>query len=305
MLLLLPLLAACGPRPEILAAHRHGLRHPYGLAQDADRLYWTERDGGGAIRCCRKDGSDRRTLATGVARYAFFCAVDATHVYWTEFDTGLVRRVPKAGGAAEDWEPGQESPGQLDIADGEVWWVEYGGGRIRRRRTAAPRSIVFMDHLEAPQALRVDRGRVWWTEAGDPGRLKWKRGTGGPVGTVAEVRPECWLVPVDRWMYWTQTQGPLRRTGRDGRGRPDTFELIPNGGAYAASGGGWVWWAEEFGGRLRRMPAAGGPAETVLAGLRHPGVLAADDRAVYWTDPDADTVCRFVSRPSGGATTPR
>lgn len=303
---LLPLAAAaCGPAPDTLAARRHGVRHPYGLAQDADRLYWTERAAGGAIRTCRKDGSDLRTLATGVAKYAFFCAVDDAHVYWTEFDTGLLRRVPKAGGAAEDWESGLENPGQLDIADGTVWWVEYGGGRIRRRRTDAGRAAVALSGLEAPQALRVDRGRVWWTEAGDPGMLKCRSVAGGRVTAIARVLPECWLVPAGRRMFWTETGGRVRSVGRDGRGAVESFDEIPTGGAYAAAGGGWVWWAEEFGGTLRRLPAGGGPAETVLAGLRHPGVLVADDRAVYWTDPEAHAILRFVSPPAGGSPTPR
>ena len=280
-----------------LAGHREGLRRPYGLAQDADRLYWTEREHGGAIRSCRKDGTGLRTLTTGVARYAFFCAVDDVHVYWTEFDTGRVRRIPKAGGPVEDWETGQASPGQLDLADGTVWWVEYGGGRIRKRKTTAAGSKIVLRDLEAPQAIRVDRGAVWWTEAGDPGTLKRRATGGGPVATVATVLPECWLVPADRWMFWTETKGSLRRPGRNGRGKPETFDAIPAGGAYAAAGGGWIWWAEEFGGRLRRIPVVGGPADTMLTGLRHPGVLVADDRAVYWTDPEADTVCRFVSPP--------
>ncbi len=292
-------LAGCGPKPEVLAARRHGVRHPYGLAQDADRLYWTERAHAGAIRSCRKDGTDLRTLTTGVARFAFFCAVDATHVYWTEFDTGLLRRVRTSGGPAEDWEAGLENPGQLDIADGEVWWVEYGGGRIRARGTNAPRSRTVLRGLEAPQAIRIDNGTIWWTEFGDPAKLRRRAVAGGPVTTVADVRPECWLVPADRWMYWTETAGRLRRTARAGRGPVKDFDPIPKGGAWAATGGGWIWWAEEFGGVLRRMPVNGGPPETILARLRHPGVLVADDRAVYWTDPEADTICRFVIPPAG------
>src|SRR5690242_11406677 len=120
-LLAIAWLAGCRARPVVLAGPREGVAHPYGLCADADRLYWTEREGGGAIRSVLRRGGGLVTLVRGVSRYAWFCAVDDAHVYWTEFDTGKVRRVPKAGGPAEDWERGLGSPGQVTVRDGAVW----------------------------------------------------------------------------------------------------------------------------------------------------------------------------------------
>lgn len=295
---LAPVLAAwvagCGPHPVVLAGPRDGVAHPYGLAADADRLYWTERGRGGAIRSCRKAGGGLATLARGVARYAWFCAVDDTHVYWTEFDTGLLRRVPKAGGAVDDWERGLENPGQLVIARGAVWWVEYGGNVIKRRGVRDVRATVVAGGLQGPQALLVDEEAVYWTEFADPPRLVRRPHRGGAAVRLAEVSPECWLVRAGPHLWWTETRGSVRRCAAAGGPVASLAPILGGGGAFAATDGASLYWAEEFGGRLLRLPAGATGPDVLLTGLRHPAVMAADAAAVYWADPEADAIFRFT-----------
>ena len=205
------LLAACGrARPERLAGRPEGLRRPYGLAQDDARLYWTDRGvegdpASGAIRSVAKTGGPVATLVTGVSPWAYFCCVADGRVYWTEYDTGRVRRVAVRGGPAETWEGGRESPGQITARAGVVTWVEYGGNAVRRRGTGA-RAAALVARAEGPQAVAVDEEAVYWTETGDPPVLRRRGLAGGPVTTLAEVKPECWLVPAGDALAWTETR---------------------------------------------------------------------------------------------------
>jgi hypothetical protein len=71
---------------------------------------------------------------------------------------------------------------------------------------------------------------------------------------------------------------------------------IPPSGAFAAATASWFYWAEEHGHVMKRVPLAGGPVESVLAGLRHPTVMAADATAVYWADPESNAVYMLRER---------
>jgi hypothetical protein len=292
------LLAACDrPRPERLAGRDEGLRRPYGLAQDAARLYWTDRGvegdpASGAIRSVAKQGGPVATLTTGVSPWAYFCCVAAGRVYWTEYDTGRVRRVAAGGGPAETWEQGLESPGQIAARDGVVYWVEYGGNAVRSRATGA-RAAGLVARAEGPQAVAVDDEAVYWTETGDPPVLRRRALTGGAVTTLAQVKPECWLVPAGNELVWTETRGPIRACPRRG-GPVRVLGGIAHSGGYAAATGGFLFWSEEADGVLRRVPLAGGRAETLWERLPHPCVMVADRAAVYWADASAAAIYRFA-----------
>lgn len=286
-------LAACAPRgPDVLADFRDGVNHPYALAQTQDHVYWVERGGAGAVRRTAKTGGPVETLATGAAPYAYFCAVDGAHLYWTEFDTGRLRRVPRAGGAVETWADGLGNPGQVAVHGGFVYWVEYAGNAVRRRAVAGGVVETLAADLEGPQGLAVDDEAVFWTEFSDPPRLKRLDRRTGAITVLARTRPECWLVPSGGFLYWTETRGSVRRIPRAG-GEVVDLAKIPPSGAYAAANATHLYWAEEHGGVMRRLSFSDGAVETVLTGLRHPALMTADERGVYWADPEAHRIYRL------------
>lgn len=290
------LLAAAGCRgavPQRLAGPADGVARPYGVAQDAGFVYWTERANGGAIRRVPKMGGRVETLWRGVAPYGWFCAVDETAVYWTEFDAGTLRRVPKTGGRAVTLARGLRNPGQLCVAGGFVWWVEYAGNAIRRWPVGGGRVETWQAGLAGPQAIAVDGQAVYWTEFADPPVLRRRPLAGGPAVTLAETKPECWLVFAGPDLWWTETRGCVRRTPRAG-GPVRDLAPIPPSGAYAGTDGRWFYWSEEHGGVLKRLPLSGeGAPQVLLRGLTHPAVMAVDDAAVYWADPEENAIERW------------
>jgi len=291
---MLLILGGCArPVPQRLAGPRDGVSVPYGLAQDATCLYWTERGNGGAIRRMPKTGGTVETLWRGVSPYGWFCAVDDRFVYWTEFDAGTLRRVGKSGGRAVTLARGLGNPGQLCLAHGFVWWVEYSGNVICRLRVTGGRPETVVAGLAGPQAIAVDDQAVYWTEFSDPPVLKRRRLTGGPVLTIATTKPECWLVFAGGWLWWTETRGFVRRVRRSG-GSVEDLAPIPPSGAFAGTDGRCFYWSEEHGGLLKRLPLTGqGTPEVLLRHLKHPAVMVVDRKAVYWTDPEQSTISRF------------
>jgi hypothetical protein len=295
----LGLLAGCtatpSPVPVRLAGPAEGVSRPYGVAIGAGRVYWTERGNGGAIRWIATSGGPAHTLVRGTSPFAWFCAVDGAWLYWTEYDAGTLRRVPTAGGVPQTLARGLKNPGQLAVYRGAVAWVEYGGNVVKERGPTGRVRVIARD-LAGPQAIAIDDDMVYWTEFSDPPALRRRGRAGGAVVTLATVKPECWLVLAGPWLWWTETQGAVRRMPRSG-GRVESLAPIPTSGAFAAATATHFYWAEERGHVMQRLPLAGGSVDTVLTGLGHPTVMAADQAAVYWADPEANAIFKFAEHP--------
>jgi hypothetical protein len=76
-----------------LAANQPG---PWGIALDADFVYWTHGNGGGVSKVAKNGGApiplvgDKLTMSQGQG-----VAVDATSVYWTNTNGSVFKLTPK------------------------------------------------------------------------------------------------------------------------------------------------------------------------------------------------------------------
>ncbi len=103
---------------------------PYAIVADSTALYWVAA-GASSVRAADLDGSNPRTLATGVTG-AYNLAIDDTSLYWTTTlpaaasPSGAVWKMPKAGGPVTLLVDGQENPWGLAVDATSVYWVNRG-----------------------------------------------------------------------------------------------------------------------------------------------------------------------------------
>jgi hypothetical protein len=102
------------------------------LAQSATTIFVAlEGEKGATIRSLPKNGGPGATIAAATGRGPYALATDATHLYWLELDH--VKRVPLAGGPAEDFAPG-DGGGSLALTDRHVVFSMM---NYQRKRTVA------------------------------------------------------------------------------------------------------------------------------------------------------------------------
>lgn len=162
---------AGGPREQIVGHVdiEETWYYSYELALDDQRVYWTT---GGTVESVGKDGTERRTHATG-QKYPGGVASDGEHVFWLDINDPAgctLRRTPVGGGAVEVlWTdptpfmiPRDCSPGTAKIVldDQHVYW---GGDLVQRVPKAGgpPEVVAECDALYVRDII-VDDTHVYW-----------------------------------------------------------------------------------------------------------------------------------------------
>jgi hypothetical protein len=116
---------AGGPNVTLVA----GQAHPGSIAADASGIYWSNWGYGatpGALMRANLDGSDVTTLLASDASNSLSIssvAIDEASVFWTEQATGLVRKMPKSGGAPQVIAQGLAGPNRITTYAGNVYWL--------------------------------------------------------------------------------------------------------------------------------------------------------------------------------------
>lgn len=177
-----------------------GLEAPFGVAVDAEFVYWTVIGGGpkgvgtsGVYRARKSDLGQVTRLAKSqllpddIVPYAI--SVDDTYVYYTTapdlYDAdpqqpclssddaggvyGTVRRVKKTGGlqTSEVIVSGQPCPVGLRLAGGALYWLNLGAGKslsgsLWTQPTAGGTPVQLASGLGRPTSLALFGGRLTW-----------------------------------------------------------------------------------------------------------------------------------------------
>lgn len=146
------------------------------LAVDADFLYWTWADG--TVMKLRKDGSERRQIASGQVFESThltpqYLAADATHLFWSS-PNGFLFRLSKDGSGLVALASGQPGPAGIAVepADGgAIYWVNRAGSVRKVPKAGGPVTTLAVGQINAV-AIAVDDAFVYWaTQAGDVRRI--------------------------------------------------------------------------------------------------------------------------------------
>jgi sugar lactone lactonase YvrE len=210
---------AGGPAMTLLTADQ-GVRQPYGLAIDRlrNRFYWADA-GTGTIYSARLDGTDIRTLVTGLT-FPADLALHATagRLYWTDQTAGVIQRLDLEQGEVETILTNLSSPYYLalDIRAGMIYWTEFRNSIIHRARWDGTDPQIIVRGLQRARDIAVDpmARKLYWADRDAAKIQREDLDEQGPVEdlfTSADglMRPHGMVLdPFRRRIYWTDTDRP-------------------------------------------------------------------------------------------------
>ncbi|WP_437731215.1 hypothetical protein [Sorangium sp. So ce1335] len=200
--------------PVALAAAQSA---PFGVALDDEFVYWTNREGGGAVVRARKD-SDGNGPFVNIWRGAgspHGVAVDDTHVYWTVLplngDTGSVMAAPKD--STGDARPTKIADMQGNVREialdaNHVYWTTGSTGNVMRAPKVGGQGEVtaLLTELPNPRGIAADRTGVYVTDPESVNIIKiWPNGVVGAFA-AREASPYGIALDAER-VYWTNGLG--------------------------------------------------------------------------------------------------
>jgi hypothetical protein len=266
---------------------------PWGLALDANRIYWTNDLAPGSVRACPLAGCDASGPATlaSAATAITRLAVDATNVYFTEFDAGDVASCPLTGctGAPASIQTGEFEPMGIALGGGNVYWAVSGGTEIHFRPLAGG-TLVTLATTSGPRTLVTDSTSIYWASAGgEAGSCPLALCPTPTIFATGQASP-YFITVYDGDAYWSNNTSPAGSivkcavAGCGGSPTTITASDFPLGLAVDATGIYWVAGATT--GAVYHCPLAGCGAtpEVLASGQNQPFSLAIDATAIYWTD---------------------
>jgi hypothetical protein len=183
--------------------------------------------------------------------------LDGGYLYFK--DEGLLRRVPITGGPAEDVMSWNVQSWTFVIRNSSVIWVESAfGGKTRLLQASigsadAGAPTVLVDNIDPPDTILSDGQALYWDVLNS---------TNGGIHklTLANSKLET---------------------------------LVPDAGPTGmVLQGTYLYWNDSSTEEMKRIPVAGGTAESV-AQILWGGAMAADDLNIYWNDDSDGVVMRW------------
>ena len=145
-----------------------------------------------------------------------------------------------------------------------------------------------------PFMVALDERNVYWN-TGDAHLRRAAKAGGPPQDLSAEFT--ITIVPIGDFVVYT-TQRAIKRVARDGSRAPETLVTLPEDPLDLVTDGSHLYFTMFDGSMVGRIPLAGGPAEKLLAGERHP-TIAVDATDLYVSRSRGGTIRRL---PKAGGT---
>ena len=270
------LLGACAGPGTTLVTDQFGAS---GIAVDADYMYWSNGEGGGAVQRVPKAGGATETVVEGAADSL---AVDDASVYWT--DSLYVYSQPKDGGKPKKLASDQGQPVAIAVDAANAYWVNNEGvplGVVMEGPLDGSGAITLAGQQSDPSGLAIDATYVYWTAYGD-GTVMRVPIAGGTPETLARDQKAPSAIAVDASAaYFLDGNGVLASVSLTGG---DPKMLARHGFALTMTlSEGELFWNTQTG--VWRTSTTGRATKQIAASSPSPqGPIAVDATNVYWAD---------------------
>jgi hypothetical protein len=299
--------AACDP-----VANPHGCpaptvvmttSDPFGLALDADYLYYSTEDASGSVMRLPLGGSVPEAIATGEPS-PFDIAVDDKNVYWCLADqpSGHVVMAPKAGGMRQQLAAGDAFPGVGRVTSDGTYVYYVGSFNVVYRVAVAggdPAYVAAGPDNSTVNDVALYDGELFWANDGtyDSTFSAKLAGTGyvgrAPVtgssnlgrATLKDgLNSPVWRTAVDNAHVFAIDGSFVYRSDREGGGMTAIAPTTPASGQIydMLSDGQYVYFIDSH--AVYRLPVTGGTVETVSSGWTSLRSIAANATDLYFTD---------------------
>lgn len=243
----------CGGKPVVLATSAHGPSRvkrmgpwAFYVAPGANAGSGNEQPG--SLWRVMADGSSPPQQIVTDIKYPLDLAAGGGRVYWTTYNGGTVESVAADGSDHRVLASGEAYTASVAVAGGVVAWAEIGSGKVHWS-SGSSSFVIGQTYGASPASLTLDGPVVY--------AASWVT---NPVS--ADAPCNIW-----RWAPLTSSEKQL------GSGNGLAGLTIDGADLYffVASS-------------LRRMPKAGGRAETLATGLMTPTTMATDASYVFWVE---------------------
>ncbi len=269
---------------------------PIALTSDATTLYWVSQDNPNASlhSIPKSGGSNVATLAAGFPDSRFLTR-DSQGVFYIGTREDKAQILTTKGGDATTMPAVlADTIGGLSglVVDGtSLFWSADDDGTVSRMDMSAPGAkgpvTVIADMEMRATDVKVDAHNIYWARAyGGPIRQAPRAGGMPSDITVKSLPDDVLSVTVDgTTVYWGSNAGNVTAV-HIGGGAIHSVAYQPTGGTEVDRmkvSNNYLYWVEEDGHRLLRVPVAGGPVEVLGRKLSAPHDLVVDGSDIYFT----------------------